>query len=92
MGLCFEMEINNKIFDILTSNSRLWYLEEVRSRGQPFNRKDSWRGEVQIRDPQLQFGPVLHLRQCIQSYTREEAAVFCIQGRLSLDSLQCIPP
>lgn len=42
----YTLEINQKRFDLLTGNPRLWYLEEIRSRSHAFNREDSWKREL----------------------------------------------
>lgn len=42
----YYMKVNNVTFDLMTSSPKLWYLEEVRSRGHPFNREEGWKKEL----------------------------------------------
>lgn len=40
IGVAYRMKINNVSFDLRTSSPKLWYLEEARSKGHPFNREE----------------------------------------------------
>lgn len=60
VGVTYNMQINNTRFDLLSSNPRQWYTEEVRSRGHPFNRAEAWRKELGIgeRDQSPDWGEI----------------------------------
>lgn len=46
----FELKVNDKSFDVLNSNSRLWYEELVRVSAQPFSRAKGWDKDLNLAD------------------------------------------